>query len=83
MVKPVYSGSSHRLRHGCSHFPEFILEFKGVILSVIGDLPVDSEASLVTSSILRFASPTQFFGGAHRGRVCMRAFIGMSVHSCM
>ena len=83
MVEPTHLGSSHRLRHGCSHFPEFILEFKGVILSVIGDLPVDSEASLVTSSILRFASPTQFFGGAHRGRVCVHTFIEVSVRSCM
>ena len=28
-----------------------ILEFNGVVLSVIGDLSVDSEASMVTSSI--------------------------------
>jgi hypothetical protein len=53
------------------------------MLSVVGDVPVDSEVPLVTSSILRFAGPTQFFGGAHKGKVCVRAFIGVSMHSCI
>jgi hypothetical protein len=35
---------------------------------VVGDVLVDSETPVVTSSILKFAGPTQFFGGAHRGR---------------
>jgi len=52
------------------------------MLSVVGDLPVDSEA-VVTSPISRFVGPTRFFGGAHRGRVCVRAFIGVSVRLCM
>jgi hypothetical protein len=43
----------------------------------------DRETPAVTSSILRFASPTQFFGGAHRGWVGVRAFIGVSVRSCI
>jgi hypothetical protein len=29
------------------------LNFNGVVLSVVGDVPVDSEAAAVTSSILR------------------------------
>jgi hypothetical protein len=53
------------------------------MLSMVGDVPVKSEASTVTSSISRFAGPTQFLGGAHRGRVCVRAFIGVSVRSCL
>ena len=48
-----------------------------------GDVPVDSEAPVVTSSISRPDPPAQYFGGAHRGRVCMCAFIGMSVCMCM
>jgi hypothetical protein len=48
-----------------------------------GDAPVDSEAPVVTSSISRTDPPAQSFGGAHRGRVCMRAFIGMGVCLCM
>ena len=46
-----------------------------------GDVPVDSEAPVVTSSISRPDPPAQYLGGAHRGRVCVRAFIGVSV--CM
>ena len=26
--------------------------------------------------------PVQSFGGAHRGRVCVRVFIGVSVRAC-
>jgi hypothetical protein len=66
--------------HGCLHFPT---GFNGAILSVVGDVPVNSEAPVVTSSVSRFAGPTKFFGGAHMGRVCVCAFIRVSVHSCM
>jgi hypothetical protein len=47
------------------------------------NVPVDSEAPVVTSLISRFASSTQFFGGARRDRVYVRAFIRVSVRSCM
>jgi hypothetical protein len=51
------------------------------VLSVVGDVPVDSEPYVVTSSISsrKFAGPV--FEGAHMGRVRMRAFIGMSVRA--
>jgi hypothetical protein len=48
------------------------------MLSVIEDVPIDNEASVVTSSISRFVSLTQFFGGAHKGRVCVRACVQRS-----
>jgi hypothetical protein len=35
--------------HVCSYFPEFISGFNGVMLSVVGDVLVDSEAPVVTS----------------------------------
>ena len=41
----------------------FLDLFDGAILSVVGDVPVDNKASMVTSSISKFAGPTQFFGG--------------------
>jgi hypothetical protein len=47
------------------------------------DILVDNEAPVMTSSILRLDPPAQSFGGAHRGRVCVRAFIGVSVCACM
>ena len=43
------------------------------MLSVVGDILVDSETSVVTSSISRCAGI--IFGGAHRSRVCVRVFI--------
>ena len=42
---------------------------------MVSDVPVDYEAPVVTSRIFRSAS-AQSFGGAHRGRVCVRVFIG-------
>ena len=42
---------------------------------MVSDIPVDDEASVVTSIIFRSAG-AQSFGGAHRGRVCVRVFIG-------
>jgi hypothetical protein len=30
---------------------------------------------------LEFTGPTQLFGGAHKRKVCVRAFIGVSVRS--
>jgi hypothetical protein len=47
---------------------------------VLSDVPVDDETPLVTSGISR--SGAQSFGGAHRGRVCVRVFIGVSVRAC-
>jgi hypothetical protein len=48
---------------------------------VVSDVPVDDEAPLVTSGIFRSAG-AQSFGGAHRGRVCVRVIIGVSVRVC-
>jgi hypothetical protein len=48
---------------------------------VVSDVPVDDEAPLVTSGISRSVG-AQSFGGAHRGRVCVHVFIGVSVHAC-
>jgi len=59
----------------------FIPEFNGAMLSVVNDVSVDSEAPMVTSSILRFTSPTRFFEGAHKSRMCIHMFIGLSVCS--
>jgi hypothetical protein len=42
------------------------MDLSGVVLLVIGDVLVDSEAPVVTSSML-----AQSFRGAHRGRVCL------------
>jgi len=54
-VEPVHLDSSSRLGTGCSHFTVFISGFNGVVRSMVGDVLVDSEAPLVTSSISRCA----------------------------
>jgi hypothetical protein len=48
---------------------------------VVSDVPVDDEALVMTSRISRSAG-AQSFGGAHRGKVCVRVFIGVSVRAC-
>jgi hypothetical protein len=48
---------------------------------VVSDVLVDDEAPLVTSVISRSVG-AQSFGGAHRGRVCVPIFIGVSVRAC-
>jgi len=68
--------------HNCSHFPRFIprfnglvfltTRFNGLVLSVVGNILIDSEAHVMTLSISR-----------HRVMVCMLAFIEMSVRTCM
>ena len=56
---------------------EFGVILNGVVLSVVDDVPVDSETPMVTSSIFPgFAGPV--FEDAYRGKVCVRVFIGMS-----
>jgi hypothetical protein len=48
---------------------------------VVNDVLVDDVAPVVTSRISRSAG-AQSFGGAHRDRVCVRVFIGVSVRAC-
>jgi hypothetical protein len=45
---------------------------------VVTDVPVDDKVPVVTSRISRSVG-ARSFGGAHRGRVCVRVFIGVSV----
>ena len=42
---------------------------------MVSDVPVNDEVPVVTSEIFRSAG-AQSFGGAHRGRICVRVFIG-------
>jgi hypothetical protein len=58
--------------------------------SVRGDIFVDSEVFMVTSSILRFNPLAQSSGGAHKNRVCicvyrnecMRIYVSVCVVLC-
>jgi hypothetical protein len=48
-----------------------------------GDVPIDSDALLVTDFVNLKIKPAQSFEDAHRGRVCVRVFIGVSARTCM
>jgi hypothetical protein len=48
-----------------------------------GDVPVDSEALLMTDFVNLKIKPTQTFEGAHRGRLYVRMFIRVSARMCM
>jgi hypothetical protein len=48
-----------------------------------GNVPVNSETFLVTDFMNLKIKTAQSFKGAHRNRVCVRVFIGVSAHMCM
>jgi hypothetical protein len=60
-----------------------MLHLRLIILSVGGDISVDSDTLLVTDFVNLKIKPAQSFRGAHRSRVCMCVFIGVSAHTCM
>jgi hypothetical protein len=60
-----------------------VLYLRLIIFSVGGDVLVDSETLLVADFMNFKIKSAQSFGGAHRGRVCVRVFIGVSARTCM
>jgi hypothetical protein len=60
-----------------------VLYLRLIILSVRGDVPINSDALLVADFMNLKIKPDQSFGSAHRARVCVRVFIGVSAHTCM
>jgi hypothetical protein len=60
-----------------------MLYLRLIILSVVGDVSVDSEALLVTDFVNLKIKPTQSFRCAHKSMVYVRVFIWVSVSTCM
>jgi hypothetical protein len=60
-----------------------VLYLQLIILLVGGDVPVDSEALLMTDFMNLKIKLTQSFRDTHRGRVCVRVFTWLSAHACM
>jgi hypothetical protein len=50
---------------------------------VEGNVPVDSDTLLVTDFVNLKIKPIQSFGGAHRGKMYIRIFIGVDDYTCM
>jgi hypothetical protein len=67
VVELIQSGSNLRL----------------IILSEGDDVSINSEMFLVTDFVNLKIKPLQSFGGARRGRICIRVFIGVDAHTCM
>jgi hypothetical protein len=53
-----------------------VLHLQLIIFLVRDDVSVDSETLLVTDFVNLKIMPAQSFGDAHRGRMCVRVFIG-------
>jgi hypothetical protein len=47
------------------------------------DVSIESETLLVTDFVNLKIKPAQSFGGAHRDRMCVTVFIGVSDHTYM
>jgi hypothetical protein len=53
-----------------------------IILSVGGDVSVNSEAFLVIDFTNLKIKPTQYFRYGHRDMVCVHVFIGVNARMC-
>jgi hypothetical protein len=60
-----------------------VLHLRLIILSVGGDVSVDSETLLVNDFVNLKIKSAQSIRCAHRGRVCVRVFLEVSAHTCM
>jgi hypothetical protein len=69
VVEPTHPGSNPRFGMGVSYL-------QLIILSVVCDVPVDSNALLVTNFMHLKIKLAQSFEGAHSGRMCVCIFIG-------
>jgi hypothetical protein len=47
------------------------------------DIPIDSETLLIIDFMNLKIKSTQSFRDAHRGKLCVHMFIGVSAHTCM
>jgi hypothetical protein len=61
----------------------WMLYLRLIILSVGGDVPVDSETFLVTDFVNLKIKSAQSFRSGYRSRIYMCMFIGISVHTCI
>jgi hypothetical protein len=60
-----------------------VLHLRLIILSVGDDIPIDSEALLIIDFMNLKIKSAQSFRCAHRGKLCVHMFIGVSAHTCM
>ena len=76
----IWGGTVTQIWYGCTYFSEFIPVFTRAMLSVVRDVPVESKAFMVISSISRSNRPNLskacigagFACVCSQGRVCKR-----------
>jgi hypothetical protein len=59
-----------------------VLHLRLIIVSVGGDVPIDSE-TLLMIDFMNLKMSAQSFKDAHRDSVCIHIFIGVSAYTCM
>jgi hypothetical protein len=74
VVEPTHPGSNPR-------FDVSVVYLRLIILSVVGDVPIDSET--LFDRLREKIKLVQYFRCAHMGKMCVRVFIMVSVYSCM
>jgi hypothetical protein len=60
-----------------------MLHLRLIILLVEDDVLVDSDALLMTDFVNLKIKLIQYFGCAHRDRMCVRIFIGVIAYPCI
>jgi hypothetical protein len=60
-----------------------VLYLRLIILSVGGDVPVDSESFLMIDFVNLKIKSAQYFKGIHRSRMYVYIFIAVSGHMCI
>jgi hypothetical protein len=75
VVELIHPGSNPRFDMGVAFTANYSFSWRR--------RPVDSETLLVTHFMNLKIKLTQSFEGAHKGRVCVHVFIGVSARTCM
>jgi hypothetical protein len=75
VVEPTHPGSNPIFDMGVAYLWL-------IILSVVGDVSSTARHSLIDFVNLKIKL-ARSFGGAYRGRICVRVYIGVSVYTCM
>ena len=81
VVEPAHLCSSPRLDMGARIYLKLFQDLTGDVISVVRDVPVNSEAPVVTLSTSRYAGPSISEVLIGVGCVCM--FVGASVRTCL
>jgi hypothetical protein len=75
IVEPTHPGLNHRFDIGVTYLWL-------IILSVIGNVPINSDVFLITDFVNLKIKLTQYFEGAHRGKVYLHVYMHVFIGEC-